>query len=604
MPPPLGSTTPGIGVRAIPAAWRWTLAVALLGLCCAVNVALFTWSAAIPLPTSDAWYFLSAFVAKALDGGVGLTDLFVQRGGGNDHAQPLQKLVLLGHLHAAGLDFRIEAMVGVAAAVLTCGLLVIDLLRTSVQSPARERAALGAMAVLLVGLSLNATGLYTWSLVTLGWMMVLVAVLYWRGLAGTPEDMNHGFLLGVGASLAMGLVLDELAIPVAVALLLARALSDPKHARRAQQIALAVGVVAGLIAARLIIHRLSPVANVAGLPLSHVLAAVDGWKEFLLLVGGPLSNALVHASHAPEGGAWTLWVGLGLVSALAHVAFWWRVLVSRRLPSQQIRVVAIAMMLMSYATVAGILFSRVPDFGVGYIHQPRYVLFYQLGVLAWILLFAAPSQSPADQPIERRRPFRVAAYAAVALLVMLQGWLSLRAWAFLPYQQAYVANAAGVLAALAEANQVPAQGCPDILTICQSPPAERARVLALMQANRLNLFSADFRERHGLVLLAAPSVSCTEALLDWSPRVIKRGHSFNVQADGRSAYWISIERGAKIIEIRMDGTRIKFDAGEGVVSFLHGPEMEARLVDRRGIDLQLVCADGTEARVNIPVQLP
>lgn len=61
----------------IPTGWG---AAAALAMAAAVlqtaNALLFGWYAGIPLPVSDAWYFLEGFVGKAMAGGLTAEDFF------------------------------------------------------------------------------------------------------------------------------------------------------------------------------------------------------------------------------------------------------------------------------------------------------------------------------------------------------------------------------------------------------------------------------------------------------------------------------------------------------------------------------------------------
>lgn len=71
---------------------------------------------------SDAWYFLDVFLRKAIDNNLSFADFFIKRAGA-DHAQPLFKVVLLFEWRFFDLDFKIEALIGLAAAV-GCGLVL------------------------------------------------------------------------------------------------------------------------------------------------------------------------------------------------------------------------------------------------------------------------------------------------------------------------------------------------------------------------------------------------------------------------------------------------------------------------------------------------
>lgn len=606
LPPPALSSD---GTRR---AWTW-LAVAVL-LACALNVLLFTWVAAIPLPVSDAWYFLTAFVAPALDGTLGLEHFFVQRDGG-DHAQPLQKLVLLAHLHAADLDFRVEAMVGVLAGIGACALLAALVLRRARTAREHRMAALGAGMVGLVGLSLNSTGIYSWPLVTMVWMLVLVALGYWILMSGPARRSAAGLGIAWLASFAMAMLLDEMAILVVVALLLARLVYAGRGPIPAAALRETGAVVLGLAMARMAIAVLSPVAAAEAGLLQPAMARMDSWAAVVTLVGGPLADALVHVSHRPPGAiANAAGYGLMVIGVAAHAAYWWRVLVTRALPDRATSIVSIALMLFFYATVAGILLSRVAYFGVEYVHQPRYALFYQLGVVAWILMFMAPRAAPAPEKTARGRGAERASMVAFACLLGLQLWLSTLAWQSLPFLVAYTRDAAGMMEDLvSRPGSLPSHGCSDILTVCAEPPAVRSAVLALLVDNELNLFSAQFRARHGLALVDEPvggvpltrdeRAACTAAFRRWGPTSISVGVPFNQQPDGSLAYWIELAPALPAFQLFAGpgGARLKFTHEGKVITMRHGPELEAMVAAGGPVRLQLQCVGGPSSTLEIPV---
>jgi hypothetical protein len=549
-----------------------------------INVVWFTRVAAIPLPASDAWYFLEVFVAPALDGSLALSDFFVQRSS-DDHAQPLQKLILWLHLHLAQLDFTVEALAGVLLAVVTTVLLATLLVRKGQPKlPQLAYRMLGATALFAVALSLNSTGLYTWSLVTLGWVLVLVSVLYWLG-AGLIRRWQRMAIYGLLASFGMAMVLDELAFPVLVAAIIAVAVRDGMRSPRSF-IALAIPGALGVAAARIVLEALSPGASIpaagAG-SFGQVLDVVRAPEAWHLLVG-PLSGSLVHRLHLQELGPaaadraqWALATTL----AIAHIGFWWRALVSRRLPSGETTVVAVSLMLLFYATIAGIMLSRVAMFGVEYVHQPRYTMMYQLNVVALVLMFFAP-RNALEESVPARSPASIMAAAGALLVIGLQVPLSISAWNTARYLPAYVHSSEQILRQLAlDATAVPAGGCTDILTICDAAVGTREKLVDLLVENRLNLFSPEFRARHGLDPIPDEaqqradrdqSVSaCDRAVADWGPRSIVRGQSFYAQADGRSAYWLKLDPRVGGIVIEHADEPVAFTRNADFISFLHEP---------------------------------
>lgn len=592
---------------------RWR-AVAALAVAAAalqtVNGLLFGWHAGIPLPVSDAWHFLDGFVAKAIAGELSIGDFFAQRSAG-DHAQPFQRLVLLAHLRAADLDFRIEEMVGLAGAVVSAMLLTCLAWRSACSRPQRAQAAVAAASAWVVAFSANATELYTWSLVALGWWMVATAICFWW-LSSRVDGPRGAVLLGLLGAGLVGLAWDEVAIPVAVAAVAARAMLDRRRGL-ADTLLFAAASAAGIALARLALVRFGgdAAADPTGGSLSRLLAILDhpdAWHA----IAGPLADSVVHRSHldAWAGNAADAWqLTIAMVVGVGHCAFWWRVLGARRLPIRSVAITAVAMMLFFYACVAGVLLSRGVDFGPLYVHQPRYVLVYQLNLIALGLLLLAP---PAVQAGQSRRSFATAG-AAMALLavVAVQYPLARAGWAHAAYLRDYVQRSALTMGQLAaDPAGLPPAGCSQILTICSAAPETRRKVMRMLAENRLNVFSPAFQARHGLypdsraAALAAGAPPCGASVLDWGPRRIVRGQGFNVQADGRSAFWVRLAPRAQVSRLAESGQPLEFVQGDGTLSFQVDQVLAGKIAWREQLQFEASCPQGGSARFNVPIVAP
>ena len=102
-----GSIPHGMGwMRAL----AWTVALAA-----GLDALYFVLRSANPVIRSDDWYYLDVFVRKAVTGHLGIADFFARRYDA-DHAQPLNKLVMLLEWRWFDLDFSVGAVIGVMAA--------------------------------------------------------------------------------------------------------------------------------------------------------------------------------------------------------------------------------------------------------------------------------------------------------------------------------------------------------------------------------------------------------------------------------------------------------------------------------------------------------
>lgn len=497
---------------AAPAGGPWAgacrAAAAALALLAIGNAWQYSASAAGPLLQADAWYFLEVFLSKYFEGGLGVLDLFVQRGGG-DHAQPLQKLVLLFHTRWFDMDFRIEGLVGTAAGIAWCAVLAAAVWAAEGARGRRSPAALVTLALVFVlGLSINASNVFTWSLVTLGYLPLLVATLYLLAAQRLTEGRWPWLLMP--AAFLLGIAIDEMAIIVFVATLLALALFSPAPRRR--QIAAGASALAGLLAARgfiwLVSGRGLGGAHEAAAPLAEVIFSREALHGVLI----PFADGLIHVEHLarrfPDDTALAMLVAATFV-ALLHLWFWLRVLLAvkagrrERTPG-----IAVFLMLIAYASTAGIISGRVAVFGWDYLHQPRYVLFYQLGLVAVAILFswrlgdAAHARSTAaapGAPAAPRRAVRIAETAciaaATAALLVVQLAAARASWQLPPYLTPYWQNAALAMQALADDPANP-PACPDIMTVCDSPLETRQQLMALLVERQLNVFSHGFQMRN------------------------------------------------------------------------------------------------------------
>lgn len=506
--------------------WRSTPLAARGGLCvgtliagCAIlNAWTFSSVASGPLLQADAWYFLDVFVSKYLEGSLRFWDLFVQRGG-SDHAQPLQKLILLFHTRYFDMDFRIEGLLGTGLGIAWCAVLAVAAWMAQQRDGRPPASASAVMALVFVlGLSINSTNVFTWSLVTLIYVTLFAATLYFLAALRIVGSRHVWWMAPLG--LLQGLLIDEVAIIVFVASIIAIGLFSP--ASRHNKIVAAVAALTGLLAARVILYIVSsrglePAAS-SGRSLVDVLFSVDAIRGAMI----PLSDGLIHAEHLqrsfPETSG-AVMAGLALLVGLLHVYFWVVALASARSGRRSgVLAIAVFLMLTSYALIAGIVVGRVSTFGWSYLHQPRYVLFYQLGLIAIALLFvhrlALSSVAPGT------RPFRFEKFAVLTIslaLLLVQVAVARASWQLPRHLTPYWQNASLVMQRLAD-DPTNAASCPDILSVCEYPVEQRERLMGLLAEHQLNIFSPAFQLRNRLYpsaqavpgLVAAPVEAVTE----------------------------------------------------------------------------------------------
>lgn len=457
-----------------------------------VNVLIFVVLVSDPLLTADAWYFLDVFVRHAYDGQLGLDDLFVQRAG-LDHAQPLRKLILLMELKWFRLSLLPEAVIGLFCAGLCAYLLYRLIQREDTKSGSRIRAPLMCLTIGWTLISLNSTGIWTWSLVTLGYTSLVFVfwffIAVWRSL-GTGRYVELGI-----ASVLLAVVADDAAVLAGAAAALAL-LGFGWRKRLGKNWWRVLAIFAGIIALeQLLVAVFGPVIGDPLGSAGHLVGMFlqGGWWRWPVYA---LSNSVISfdmlqwldPAHVIR---WQI-ILAGILAAM-HVWFWGRFL---RAKVNGPVFVAVCLMLLYYAFVAGIVYGRVGELGSGYLNQPRYVLLYQLNLIALAVMYAGVRQSREESP--RRGGFSFRPGLAFALIfLVLQPVFAKHAWHTAPYIRIYYWNMAEQTMAMAKRPDVTPKDCVPELPLCSMPPEQRAELLDLLQQHNLNIFNDKFRSMHG-----------------------------------------------------------------------------------------------------------
>ena len=472
------------------------LALILVAFACG-NALYFSASAATPLIQADAWYFLEHFIYKYIDGTLGFLDLFIQRGGG-DHAQPLQKLVLLWHTRYFGMDFRIEGIVGTFAAIACFALVAFVLMKTeSLDDRARLVQALALGMVFVCGLSLNSINIYTWPLVTLGFIILFVALLFAVLIAST--SLGKRPIASMFLAFCVGMLCDEQSVVFAFSLIVGLALFG--RGDRPQFLKTAASICMGIIISRMALWWISSQASVSssafevGVDTSKLLS----WPDILNAVIIPASDGVVHQEHFAKLGAhasafkWLVAIsGIVLNSWLV-----WTLFILRRRGSKDVRLVLATFLLLTcYVVTFGLVINRVGTFGWEYLHQPRYVFYYQL---PFVSMFIILHYTQGERAKESRSILGRALPIAVILGVgALQVALSREAWKMPPYLVAYWVGAASKMEEIRTNPDADVSKCPDIIDPCAYSREHRTETMEYLHDHRLNLYSESFQRRVGL----------------------------------------------------------------------------------------------------------
>ena len=454
-----------------------------------INLIAYTFNTANPYLKSDGWYFLSQFLIPWYENGFNLTDIFVLRGHG-DHGHPLHRILLYLNAQIFDLDFRLEAIFGILFLILICWMLIEHFRRNVYNFTEDFTTTFFLICLILIVTSFNSTTVYTWSLVTLGYMIVFLNVVFFILLSKYLNSKKYKkldiklLLMGI-ATLLIGDDSGSLVVGIAATSLLVVALL--KCSRN-------IATMSGLLVVIIILYQCFK------LVAYHYLndtGATDSFSNFFIFMLQnikdlpniflvPFANGLMNETHlkeifvAPEIASGIL----GYVVILMHI-FCWIYFIKNRLYNKSY--LPLFLMLYSYALIAGIIVYRVPDFGINYLHSPRYFSSYQIGfwgmILGMIMIYIHKMETT---NIKQKSIF----VGVFTILLLMHIWYIDKAWNHQVYIKKYNENEANRMLYLAgeQALDMPCKKDSRV-RICTMNPQERDRVLNFLKENKLNVFS-------------------------------------------------------------------------------------------------------------------
>ena len=470
-----------------------------------LNTLYFVLRVSNPVIQQDDWYFLEVFLRKAMDGSLGFADFFVKRRGA-DHAQPLFKLIMLFEWRYFDLDFVVEAIAGVIAVAGFVAILhrLAMAQRRNDGSDAVRYLAWAAMCAVVFSLNGDA-GTWTWPLVALENITMLIILIFM--LAVWQAHRNGRYLLLALATLLLGISSDDSALIAALAAVLALVLVWLRNpvAGRSGWKAPAV-IVLCVVLVRIGYAHAPVVGGPPAVPLASDLGRLaerwheGGWWKWAVF---PLVLPVFYTDSLPQGHA-GLWQAMQMIAAvllaIAHGWFWWK---AWRSKVNQPVFVAICLMLLSYAWVAGIVLIRVPVYGNDYLAQPRYVLLYAGHLVALLLMWVGTLDSDLSVSAGRRAVGKAVPVIGCLVLLAVQLPLSLHAWHMRKYVWAYDARMAYEIDALAR-QPAPVAQCRAVRQACAKPLTKRRLLALLLSAQRLNIYSPRVQRWHKYLPALSP----------------------------------------------------------------------------------------------------
>lgn len=477
----------GIGLNSRRWIGCWVSALAALAtIAIAFNAVVFTATNAMSVLMSDSWYFVESFLMGYYQRGLTLTSLLAKRSA-VDHAGPMQKLILLVDTKLFGMDFRMEGLFSLFVALVSIALLGL-VMKAQTQTRANKVwLSLAVCAITAVYLSMNATVVFEWPLVTLYFVTVLVVLAFFAAVANALSTGRYWLAALIGFVCFTGA--DDIGV---LAFLSAVAIVSLAWLRKHSSGPRILGTL-GAIAVAMLASRTVYAIYGGSFPDVPALSALDRLSSVLGLGVRGLAEAVVIITSAPfvqreqlpaaHGLAVQIAVAIGVLAL--HVFFWmsqWRARrasFSARLAGQ--------LMVFTYLLAAGILYGRVSELGLDYLNSPRYVQFFGLGVIAIILqLYTVIAE---NETLRSAATSKGVLLGLAMVLVASQLHYIRLAWVRAPYSAEYERHLAQQIGQAADPANVQALQCLPQIVVCKQPYAKRKDVLEFLQAHQLNVFS-------------------------------------------------------------------------------------------------------------------
>lgn len=457
----------------------------------AAFVLVTVWENTSPVIQGDNWYYADTLIKHYQDGELSIQDIFTKREG--DNSQPVNRLILLGVTRWFQMDLAVQGVLGVF--IIICCVLLLSWLAMRESVPVTNVPWISACLPLgfaLIMFSLNSTGFFSWPLViTLMSLGTLGGVAYLYFVSGANGSYQWMWI-ALAASMAL-VVLDtfgNLMVLASILLLMHRAMLNGVR-KRVDALTSAGAAAAVFVAYGYFYHRITGVQSSPLTPenllaaINYIEAHLDGaWKvlvvPFSIVVFEPLGR---------HDWLWVLLVPLAALMWLGHVWFWKQYF---RHHDKRLAFLASGLMLYFYGTVAGMMVDRIPKYGFDYVFQPRYIAFYELQLVALLLMGVTVFPYSA-----RAVRMGSAIVVLMCMIFVLDIYFGARAWITAPYTHKFDTNMIRQIDQLAADPAVVPQGCLPQITPCRWPLQRRTEVLDVLRSGGFNVFSPDFRRRHG-----------------------------------------------------------------------------------------------------------
>lgn len=547
--------------------WISFLVLLAVFFCCS-NILYFISQASSPVIRSDAWYFLDTVIKKWAMAGVDFADFFIKRSL-NDHAQPANKIALLLNYKIFSLDFRYEALIGFL------GLWAIISMFTSIYFQRITRgcsnwySAITFVIAILIISSLNTTEIYTWPLVTFGFVTFSLAfvtsLMTWKFLI---YESTFGALAVSALSILLigdtGAIILWLSLSITVAILFLRG----DQSDRIQAIKWGIAITIFVLSYFIILNGKFLFAGTR-----HITPQVQSqmaWLDPLMYIEAlriVFSSSLVHVVHLINIGKYALpasWI-VALIVFCLYVRYFVILFTSKVRPSREQFLITFILI---YATVSvvAIIYGRVPVFGIDYLNQPRYVMTYQLIPFALMLDFAfLGTRKKIDFGVVRTCLFST----ATLLFFVMQIAIIAEAYSSVTWVSRFNDKRANAIGSYLADPSLSAGNCTGYNpTLCKMSVEKRNELLSVLEEENLNVLNLEFQWRYRIFPFEENSLALQ--VQNWGPSTTSvTANPINI--------WIKPSR--RIVDaksqfvVMIDNHKIHPIVGEKVITFSVPPEV-------------------------------
>lgn len=458
-----------------------------------IHLLLYTATTANPYLRSDGWFFVSDFIMPFYNGDFSFSDLYILRND-SDHAQPLHRILLFINAALFDMDFRYEAIFGAFFAVLLAGMICVHFKNSHKLKVLPKDVAVGLLALVMLMYSFNSTITYTWSLSTLGFLPLFINVAFFIYLSNSIVKNSGSTLALMIAGAFMLFVGDNSSVIAMVAagivVLIAGIILKQRYALKCL----------ASIVLMLIVYKIFRSYMVGDVPVSgknsnfldNLGYYFKNWDIIYKVLVAPFSDSFIHIMHLrafPEiKNEFSFFLGCSLI--FMHLYAWYGFF---KYKLHEKSYLPIILMLYSYLFIAGIAFYRVPIFGHEYLHQPRYVREYQIGL--WGSILALLSMYCVKNEMNKAMVARKVLYLAVVIVVGAQSILINKAWESRKHVIAWQNNHAKKILYYSSytAEGKPCTKGKASFPICRMEKSRRERLVGFLEDNKLNVFSERIR---------------------------------------------------------------------------------------------------------------